>query len=301
MEEGETLDDAAIAEGAKEPEQISGRPEVLEARLKADYMEKGDVSFDIDKDGNLVLFYKGERVFGEGASMPIHFIGVSKNGEGAEVTYSTLDSDEKGSSKKETDNGVVAIIYNRETGEIAFEQKPSNHPDSSVHGKLQPFGGHIEEDETSLEALIRELGEEAAHSVPLLVRAVKERGYKYYMQTAVFGGKVVYTDYWVVPLTNSEWMRFVDGGTTAEAGPLRTLTSWQALSLDNRYYAYGSGPIVKEFIVENIGAKTPYTLIKASSFAPFAYHDSVIAYYKSGQINLNLSQNSTFLRTNPVN
>ncbi|MBI3026679.1 NUDIX domain-containing protein [Candidatus Woesearchaeota archaeon] len=198
----------------------------------------------------------------------------SGNASNDEITNNTATN----TATDGTGDGVVAIIYNKEAGELAFEQKSPNHADKSVRGLLQFIGGHVEYGESSLEALIREFGEEAPpESSSMLIKALKKNGYTYTTQTAIFGGKLVKTDIVIVEVeSSSDWQRFKDLGLTSDAGNLRVLKTHKAYRLDNRDYAYEQGPILKEFIMENLFGSHSN---QKSGISGRAYSDSFVPPY----------------------
>lgn len=213
----------------------------LEARIaQEEPIETSDKSIE----------YNGERVYGEGASIPTHFIGkksASKKSSKTEGNYSASEGQARHTGRS-TGNGTVALIYNEDTGEVAFEQKFPAYSEKAERGKLQCIGGHIEEGESSLESLVREIEEEITNS-SVVIKALKEKGYYFCTQSAEFRGKPVFTDFYVIPLSNSRWKEFVEGGLKGEGtGNLRIMPGKQAQDLDTHFYAFKSGHIVKDII-----------------------------------------------------
>ena len=296
MEEAEVMEAEQAAEVELDVElRADERADSLEAKISSDSIEK-----DSSIDAGSVVVFKGKKAFEKHAN-------YSDKNKISRANYSASKQHAKEHSAESTDNGVIALVYNEETGEVAFEQKPHDYFVASERGKLQCIGGHVKKGETSLEALIRELEEEAVSS-SALVKALKEKGYNYHTQTAEFGGKIVYTEFWVVPLSNKEWKNFVDGGLMAEAGPLRTLSSRQAYNQDDKFYAFESGPIVKEIMgnIQPIHSLTSqsshgsHSLESMTKFSPIVYSDSM-NYSNLGLIKPILMPNPYFIRTSSNN
>ncbi|MBI2657991.1 NUDIX domain-containing protein [Candidatus Woesearchaeota archaeon] len=282
---------------AEQPE-LDSEPQAnsLEGRV----MKAQDKIFSsMDDDGNVFPAYEGNGIGNKSSAKS------SRYKKSSRANYSESDAPVRHAGKS-TDNGSVAFIYNEETGEVAFEQKSYDYSVKSERGKLQCTGGHVDEGESSLEAIIRELEEEAVNS-SAVIKALKEKGYRYNTQTAEFSGQVVYTDFWVIPLSDKEWKNFVEGGLKGEAtGPLRTIPLNQAYDLSNDFYAFKSGPIVKEIM----GSIQPYAshgshslgAIASSPFKSALYSDSIIpSYAQSVSVNPMPMQNNYFIRNSSNN
>lgn len=275
MEEGGTLEDIAVMEGGEEPQQTE-LDNSLKSKLKLNNATENDgyPSESAENASNYRIRAHSKHSLKSSSSL--------KSGDGGKAKAN--DS----ASQEATNEAVVAIVYHTDekTGETyyIFEQKPASYPDVSARGLLQPIGGHIDKGEDSLEALIREFGEETPpESGRILKDALMENGELYDKLTVSAGGETFTTYIYKVRVgSKTEWEKILEGGLIAEAGPLRVLTSWQAFTLPSRYYAFGEGPVIKSAVLSDI------------------VRDSFIPQYKTNQ-NTTLTDNYSFLRTNSLN
>lgn len=176
--------------------------------------------------------------------------------EHGKISYLKAAKESKSDGKNAAESndpkyGAVAFIYyiDPETGvrEDLVEQNKPNYP-KGEGGRLRLIGGVIEDKEESIDALVRELGEEFNPvAVPILIKALYGDG-EYHSTRE--DGTVVYK----IPIkSKGEWRIIKESGSKKlgsedDPGNFRAIRGDKALNLDNRYYAFESGDFIKEEI-----------------------------------------------------
>lgn len=197
--------------------------------------------------------------------------------------FGNSDREKESEQGKDTTNGVLAFIYHRnpETGklEFLFEQVKPDYYSTRERGKIKPFGGFLKTtDKSSLEGFVREVLEEfEPPASQVIINAARNNGENYDRNYYKEGKISGYTDILKIEIkSNVGWNIVKRAITKHDAGIPRVFADSVAHGLNDEYYAFGYGPIIKEFIREELGTKNPPPYIK---FTPSTYRDSFIPTY----------------------
>lgn len=160
-------------------------------------------------------------------------------------------------------NGAVALIVyeDPETGKIEFyfEEKPQNYYIRKYRGKLSLIGGAIDTtDKDSLEALVREFGEEVETWKARDILQNKARANRKVYQKIIeyVNGKPAITYVYSIRITSrEEWNAIKKSGLRDDAGPSRILTLEEILKLGHDDFAFNQWEVIYGFIHENYISK----------------------------------------------
>lgn len=219
----------------------------------------------------------GESSHGAGESRHERSGGNESHKEGKE-TSSEKNSEQEG-KKGGTIHGSVAIICyeDPETGKVEFylEEKPQDYAIKEYRGKLAFVGGTIESNETNLEALLREFGEEVQdkNAQSILRHIVLTKGLSYYdvLRQSVKGEESRTYVYVIKVDSRAEWDAIKNSSLTHDAGPKRVLALEEIVALlesGASAFAFDFDKVLVKFINQFYGAKiSDYKAKLASSGA----------------------------------
>lgn len=236
---------------------------------------------------------KREYGLGKNASVDSKVISLSKyKSMKLAKPHNSSHSSEGGHSehnrKEKADDvhGAVAIIYfeDPETGYVEAVFEPRS--DKRANGDLSLIGGTRSfYDDDARSNLLRETKEEVGDkkAAEAIVNALRENGTIYHIHQAYWEGKNASTHIYAIKITDKkEWEAvkhtpLIDGHHHEHAKTL----SLDEIMKGNHKFAYGFGPVIKSFFLENYGNNYRYGLGKSNPSDSGAHHysiDSVVAY-----------------------
>jgi len=237
--EAEASLDGAIERDSdtRELQSRSRKPSVSKANSLDELVSKEDITLAIDEDGKIIPVYKGNKVNGEGSSMPANFI---RKGMYKPQSREAHDSSD----------GAHAIIYHRdpETGKIylVFEKKPASYPYPEAVGKLSLYGGAIRIGESPNDGVVRELKEEDPDSSKMLIKAMNETGFKVAEINQHIDGVPSTIHVWAAEIKDpGEWKKYLSSKSTEGDKAVKSLEEITAMK--NSYFAFSFGPVVRGF------------------------------------------------------
>jgi len=228
----------------------------------------------------------------------------SNSGEAGEESHEQSTSSEESNSKahakgKEnsdtkkntrTLNGAVALIVYEDpnTGEVEFyfEEKPQNYYLKKYRGKLSLVGGAMETtDPSSLEALVRELGEEIESwkARDTLQNKARLNGKVYQQIIEYVNGMQAITYVYVLKIIlREEWNTIKKSGLRDDSGPspVRILTLDEILRMGYDDFAFSQWDVVHRFVQENYLSKPKksaqnYVISHSNDHSSPAYHYAI--------------------------
>lgn len=156
------------------------------------------------------------------------------------------------------DGAVALIVYQSpETGEVEFyfEEKPQDYYIRKYRGKLSLVGGAIDStDRSSLDALVREFGEEIEtwKARDILQTKARLNGKVYHKVLEYVNGEPAVTYVYAIKITSSaEWNAIRKSGLRDDAGASRILTMDEILKLGYDDFAFNQWEVIHRFIQEN--------------------------------------------------
>ena len=222
------------SENKQENKKSSVSREDLEGLIERD----DDAPFARDEDGNILVLYKGKRVYGEGYSAPTRFKGKKSGKSEAREVHDSFDG------------GHVIIAYkNPETGELcfSFEKKPRDYPiinGEKNAGKLSLYGGSLKIGEPANEGTAREIGEEDPKSYDIVIKALNETRWKVAEVNKHVDGVPSTTYVWLAYIKDPAEVRNYISSKTLE-GAKTFLSLNEVVKTKDSDFAFGFGPIVK--------------------------------------------------------
>ena len=145
-----------------------------------------------------------------------------------------------GERKYDTIDGAVAIIYyeDEDTGKIYFslERKSRTHPSK---GKYALWGGTVKVGEPHIEALVRELSEEDPKGYSVVLKALKNNGYKLTELVERVDGQTSRTSVYVAKIKGADkWGKYISAKTSLE-GERAILSFGEVVAaINGHYFAY---------------------------------------------------------------
>ena len=143
-----------------------------------------------------------------------------------------------------TNKGAAAIIYNQETGEFYFELKPHSYPIKEARGKLALVGGHVEHGESSLEALMREIGEEVVEpkAQKILKDKLTQLGTYYHTIVEFVDGVRIETDVYLINVDSDKDWTTVKNSALTEG--LKQVLKYDEINFSGFAFKH-EGPLIK--------------------------------------------------------
>jgi len=231
---------------------------------------------------------------GEGTEELVEFEGNSesrtdthkiKKGGLEELVDDTDNFSSEASKVERSPHGSVAFIYYRDpkTGitEYLFEQNKEDYALLEERGKIRLIGGARDyiggRLEGSLEALVRELGQEEFKNPVAGNKLTKDKS-KIHFITRVsneVNRQIAYTDIYAIEVkSKSDWNIIKTSDSSRDTGIFRVFTDKTALKLDDRYYAFGSADVIKNFIIEKMPVQNGI-FSKISNNSSYGRYDSI--------------------------
>ena len=149
-------------------------------------------------------------------------------------------SEKNGERRYDTTDGAVAIVWYRDekTGKVYFslERKSRTHPSK---GKYAFWGGTVQVGEPHIEALVRELSEEDPKCYSVVLKALKNNGYKLTELVDRVDGRTSRTSVYVAEIRGADkWEEYISAKTSAE-GEKAILSFGEAVEVINSHsFAY---------------------------------------------------------------
>ncbi len=158
--------------------------------------------------------------------------------------------EEADDSERDTWEGAVAFIYNAKKGEFLIEEEYGKQS-----GKLRLIGGQKEYyDASTFETVAREIGEEVKKPAKhILLKYLRNNGTRYGSIINFINGGEVKSDIIEIHIsTPKDWETVSRAQPTGGAGPFHVKTYDELWSIPDTAFAYGHGPIIKKFILEDL-------------------------------------------------
>ena len=252
-------------------------------RVKNDRTNEGDeISFDVI-DGKKVLIYNGKVIGGDGAYMPSKLI---------KMYAAKPDQDD---SRYDTLDGAVVIFYYRDpkTGKVYFPlEVKSGHPNPEVDGKIGFLGGTIKVGESPPEAAVREVQEEDPDSYQILIKALKDNGYKFDELRGRVDGVLAITTIYAAEIKDAASIGRVTSSELTEGYKI-VLSLEEIVNLLNNSksaFAYQYGEVLQSFVTTKFQEEIQNLYSKPNSTA-FLMSKSMQAYKPSGVYAYNAATN----------
>lgn len=194
--------------------------------------------------GKKLLSYKGKVIEGGGVYMPSELIKAhaeesAKSGQ-EDRHYDTID-------------GAVVIFYYRDpkTGNVYFPlEVKSGHPNPEVDGKIGFLGGTIKVGESPPEAAVREVQEEDPDSYQILIKALKENGYKFDEARGRVDGVLAITTVYAAEIKDTASIETIKSSQLTEGYKI-VLSLEEIVNLlkkDKSAFAYQYGDVLQKFV-----------------------------------------------------
>ena len=181
------------------------------------------------------------------------------------------DSDKEKPERKRSSHGSVAFIHYTypETGVIEYlveENKPDYQGQDGLYrligGARDFINGRLE---GSLKAIKREFQEEfkSSEASSIVIRLLENDPRKIDSIIEIVDGKIAITDVYEIKVESKmEWDKIKSSGSKGDAGIFRAVRYNKLLELDDRYFAFNSGNLIKELVYNG-------TVEKVSDFSKY--------------------------------
>ena len=235
-----------------EPDSFYSDRQTLTEKVRAEFRkrvendrtnESDKFSFDVI-DGKKVLIYNGKVIGGDGAYMPSELI---------EMYAKKSAKSDQDDSRYDTLDGAVVIFYYRDpkTGNVYFPlEVKSGHPNPEVDGKIGFLGGTIKVGESPPEAAVREVQEEDPDSYQILIKALKENGYKFDEARGRVDGVLAITTVYAAEIKDTASIETIKSSQLTEGYKI-VLSLEEIVNLlkkDKSAFAYQYGDVLQKFV-----------------------------------------------------